>query len=67
MRSEMFTCDVCQKVRGEANHWFLARISAKWSLIVSPWAEPLMREEGAMHLCGEACVLRRVSEFLSAK
>ena len=63
-RQETFHCDVCKAKRGEANHWFLLNPHAL-SIVIGAWEEEDARQEGIIHLCGEACVLKRVGEFLA--
>lgn len=64
-RSEVFKCDVCKKQKGEANHWFLA--AGGVGIQIMPWDKGLAKEPKVFHLCGEECVQRKVSEFLSAR
>lgn len=74
-RDEAFRCDVCKKVKGEANHWFLAVVviagdgifGTPGMLAIGPWTKdgalyPLMT-----HLCGEQCAQKKLSEFLSRR
>jgi hypothetical protein len=62
VRKEIFTCDVCGAEKKEANHWWMAQISSR-QFLLWPW-DTGARDKGILHLCGEACVLKRLSEFL---
>lgn len=63
MRTESYKCDGpgCTHVKGESNHWFVA-VKILGSLTIKPWAGIAA---GMLHLCGESCVQKVVSEFLS--
>jgi hypothetical protein len=62
-----YRCDVCKKPKGEANHWFLARRNASGNLTFGVWSLGDAREENTIHLCGEQCVQKKVSEFCNEK
>jgi len=49
-----FSCDVCQRTKGEVNRWWI--ISLGSSLILQPWdsATPEDIDKADHHLCGEA-------------
>jgi hypothetical protein len=63
VRTESYKCDGpgCTHVKGESNHWFVA-VKILGSLTIKPWAGIAA---GMLHLCGESCVQKVVSEFLS--
>ena len=66
VREIAFKCDVCDKAKGEANHWFLASVSPT-AISIFGWNEGDSARREAIHLCGERCVLRKVSEFIATK
>ena len=61
-----YTCDQCGQVKGETNHWFAMQERGTGATIL-----PMFRLLGFMdaapddiHLCGENCVMARVSACL---
>lgn len=66
MKVETFKCDVCGKVKGEANHWWKLAFmdEGRPHLVLLPMADKY-EPTGSIHLCGESCVQRKVSEFMS--
>lgn len=68
-RSEVFKCDVCGKQKGEANHWFLANtpVSPQPVIRICGWNIDAAYMPEFVHLCGEECVQKKVSEFLSRR
>ena len=59
-------CDLCEKERGEANHWFVARRNNAGSIAFSPWGETIWTTE-VIHLCGAECAHKLLSQFLEGK
>lgn len=61
---EQITCDVCGVQKQASNHWFMISVGDNDILVVAhatyrdKYAEPI-------DLCGEACVLKKVSELIS--
>lgn len=65
--SKLFTfkCDVCGKIKGETNHWFVL-------LLMPRKIEVLQLEEnwskaGATHVCGSGCAMKRISERMAGE
>lgn len=56
-------CDVCEKPKGSANHWFLVVIDER-GLTLYSWKEADARLPGMQHLCGRECVNRTVNKVL---
>lgn len=59
-------CDNCGAVKGKTNHWWVAYIDA---LNISISLEPLEsldpdHTRDTMHLCGEVCVFKMISNFM---
>lgn len=73
MKREVFVCDVCYTERVQTNHWFaVVTIEAPRRLIIGPLGSEVTivgvgENKQVAHLCGEACVAKKVSEFLGAK
>lgn len=68
MKSNTYLCDVCRKPRSEdANHWWLIT-HGKTMIILQPWtgATPEAIEQADFHLCGEADLIKKVSELCEA-
>jgi hypothetical protein len=61
-----YKCDGpgCKAARGEVNHWFLG-ILDDGDLTVRRWDAEEASHVYVKHLCGSACVLKFVSEWLS--
>lgn len=57
----------CGKTKGENNHWFLAFIKSDVSIQISVWDERVLRDyaDEVSPLCGDACVIKMVSMYLS--
>jgi hypothetical protein len=61
-RIHLFRCDKCKKVKGPGYHWWV--ISYQGSCItIAPLDENMDLTGTDDTLCGEACLLKKVSEF----
>lgn len=58
-----YSCDICGKDKQQVNHWWMMSFDGE-SLHLDPWHEE-DAEEAAKHLCGQECVIKAVSEYLS--
>ena len=57
-----YTCDVCGKPKGATNHWYALCIERD---AMTLWQFSVGRlQQGALHICGEACLLKKISERL---
>lgn len=56
-----YTCDVCGKPKGATNHWY-ALLITKEAMTVWQWWQ--CHQPGTLHICGEACLLKKISERL---
>lgn len=71
-RKEQVTCDVCGALKQVSNHWFVVG-RRKDCIYVVTSGEIRLRYQSAdtsipdevFDLCGEACVLKKVSELIS--
>jgi len=61
-----YKCDVvgCDQVRKEANHWLLSW-TENGRFILCEWDDDLAKEEGILHLCGGACALKALANYLA--
>jgi hypothetical protein len=61
-------CDVCQRMRGDANHWILGAVvydqdtNQPVGYMLREWSDKAAAAPGMEHLCGDACAHRRQSE-----
>lgn len=69
-----FTCDICGKKKGEANHWWMAVLgdvpcfeegqpSGRFSLM--PWNAAESRSQDIYHLCGQGCAMQAMERFMN--
>jgi hypothetical protein len=67
------SCDVCGRQKREVNHWWvlhpsrLARTHGmpKWlRTSVMPWDEEEAAAPNALHICGQACMLKAIERFM---
>jgi len=58
-----YTCDQCGRVKGETNHWFAIQEMGTRSTLMPTFRLMGFGDSGSefIHLCGEACVMARVS------
>lgn len=64
-RKQSVYCDVCGVEKGATKHWFeiCTNDNGKASIEIYRSGE---NETGEFDLCGEACVLKKVSELIGA-
>jgi hypothetical protein len=71
-----FTCDVCGKTKGEANHWWMLshadcacdeedQVPQRFS--VTPWSAEQSRNPEMRHLCGKGCAMQALERFMTQK
>ncbi len=70
-----FTCDICGKHKGEANHWWMASFgSGAETQSASPgdnrftlrrWSRAESQNEDMYHLCGQRCALQATERFMT--
>lgn len=79
MRIETYKCDACGAEKRDSNHWWsLYRADHEKRIVVVPLdaefphrpGQTICCRESSMvykrfHLCGEACVTKKLSEFMS--
>jgi len=69
-----FTCDLCGKKKGEANHWWMVMLgelpssddgqSARRFTLV-PWNAAESRNSEMYHLCGQGCAMKAMERFMT--
>jgi hypothetical protein len=62
-----FTCDGpgCDHVKQECNHWFLLYpLTPAPAFVVNEWDDANARLARVKHACGEACLLKIISEHI---
>jgi hypothetical protein len=71
-----FTCDVCGKTKGEANHWWMLshadcacdeedQVAQRFSIM--PWSADQSRNPEMRHLCGKGCAMQALERFMTPK
>jgi hypothetical protein len=71
-----FTCDICGKTKGEANHWWMLshadcacdeddQVPQRFS--VMPWNAEQSRNPEMRHLCGKGCAMQALERFMTQK
>jgi hypothetical protein len=68
-RVEKVTCDVCGVLKQETNHWFILN-GVDYSGIIIDNCSALGNysdQASFIDLCGEACVIKKVSELIAKK
>jgi hypothetical protein len=70
---ETFKCDQCGKQKGEVNHWYKAMSVVALGeqhnyLKVVPWESTSVTtlEDSVRHLCGQACVVSELNEWMNS-
>lgn len=63
-----YICDGCGKEKGETNHWFRGSKGNNYQGIKTTWiSEWTLEDDNTGMYCGEACVLKAVSEWMQAQ
>ena len=66
MRAESITCDVCGAVKRAVNHWFV--VGRNEGVIYIVTSGDVRGASGqTSDLCGESCVLKKISELIEGK
>ena len=76
-----FTCDICGKSNGEANHWWMAELSSASGLdsseerreqrLTEPrftlmrWSRTDSQNPDMYHLCGQGCAMQAMERFMT--
>jgi hypothetical protein len=71
-----FSCDICGKKKGEANHWWMLsyaecpcdeddQVPQRFS--ITPWSADSSRNAEMRHLCGKGCAIKALERFMTQK
>ncbi len=69
-----FTCDICGKTKGEANHWWLAELATDTRttddnpaprFTLMRWHIAESRNPEIYHLCGQGCAMQATERFMT--
>jgi hypothetical protein len=60
--TEKITCDNCQIIKENSNHWMLWRV-LNGGLFLSPWSKAY-RNSKYGHICGSACASSMLSKSI---
>lgn len=61
--STLYVCDGCGAHKGTANHWYVLHLQVN-TIQIYQWFGNAITTPGALHYCGEACLLKKISERL---
>jgi hypothetical protein len=73
-RKEQVVCDVCGKLKQETNHWFVVLVNElgiaiatdpQYKAFIDSQPSGAATTATTVDCCGEACVLKKVSELIS--
>lgn len=64
MKIETYKCDVCGKVKEKTNHWFAIMTNDNGKALVEIYAPGDLHNGAQFDLCGESCVIKKVSELI---
>jgi hypothetical protein len=59
-------CAVCRVMKGQTNHWYVARLTAG-VLTIRQYTTVVTIEDADEPLCGHACTQKKLTEYLSGK
>jgi radical SAM protein with 4Fe4S-binding SPASM domain len=69
-----FTCDICGKTKGEANHWWMASLGPHSAyeederalrFTLMRWHSSECRTPDIYHLCGQGCAMQAAERFMT--
>lgn len=69
-----FTCDICRKKKGEANHWWMVMLGdvpcfdegqPRQRFTLMPWNIAESRSRDMYHLCGQGCAMKAMLRFMT--
>lgn len=62
-----YKCDYCDKLKGEANHWWLrwAGLNPAGRFVLQPWDEAKASTEDHEHICGQECAAKALAKWMA--
>ncbi len=73
-----FTCDICGKSKGEANHWWMAAVGSvpcfeengggdlrDQRFTLMRWSRADSQNPDMYHLCGQGCAMQAMERFMT--
>jgi hypothetical protein len=68
-----FTCDICGKTKGEANHWWMASLGPlpcfeddrNLRFTLMRWNMNESRNPEIYHLCGQGCAMQAAERYMT--
>ena len=69
-----YTCDICGKKKGEANHWWMLMLGdvrcydegqPNLRFTILPWNGTESRNTDMRHLCGQGCAMKALERFMT--
>jgi hypothetical protein len=61
-----YKCDYCDKLKGEANHWWLL-ITNRLSFSMCRWDHGDPELPNVEHICSEACAVKALAKWMAAQ
>jgi hypothetical protein len=66
MKIDTFSCDICDNMKDQANHWFKLGTNETFDSEITITAWDVDTDfPMPMHLCSDACVLKAVQRWLT--
>jgi hypothetical protein len=69
--TQQITCDVCGKVKGQVNHWWMFNVTHVlaeedyFNFEAKPWIDS--EQDWTRHACGQECLLKALSQWMQAQ
>ncbi len=69
-----FTCDICGKTKGEANHWWMGSLATAHGLesderglrfTLMQWIKSESRDPEIYHFCGQGCAMQAAERYMN--
>jgi hypothetical protein len=69
-----FTCDVCGRKKGEANHWWMVALGdvlcfdegqPRQRFTLMPWNAAESHSAEFYHMCGQGCAMQAMERFMT--
>ena len=69
-----FTCDICGRKKGDANHWWMVVLGdvpcfeegqSRQRFTLLPWNAAESRNAEFYHMCGQGCAMQAMERFIT--